>query len=146
MPDDCLFCRIVRGDLAAHKVFEDGAAFAFLDIKPLTRGHALVIPKTHYARLEDMPPEEAGRLMHAVHAVSGSACKAVGATGATIAINNGKAAGQEVDHVHVHVVPRRDGDGFGPIHALFRGRPAPAPEDLSALAARMRGGEVGGGD
>lgn len=132
-----MFCKIARGGIPAHKVHEDAGALAFLDIRPLTKGHALVIPKKHYARLEDMPAHEAAQLMEVVHRLSSRLCQAVGAPASTIAINNGREAGQEVAHVHVHVVPRTAGDSGGPIHALFSRRPTVSPEELTALAQKV---------
>lgn len=138
MPDDCVFCRIAAGSIPAHKVHEDADALAFLDIRPLALGHSVVIPKRHYVRLEDMPAEAAGALMRSVHAVAPRVCAAVGAPSCTIAINNGPEAGQEVPHVHVHIVPRRATDTAGPIHALFRDRPSPSPVEMKDIAARAR--------
>jgi histidine triad (HIT) family protein len=138
MSSDCIFCKIVRGEIPSHKVFDDAHTFAFLDIRPLARGHTLVIPKNHFGKLEDMPVEQAANLMRAVRSVTPAVSGAVGAPATTIAMNNGKEGGQEVPHVHVHVVPRWEKDGFGPIHALFRNKkPAPA-EDLGALAEQVR--------
>lgn len=138
MAPDCIFCKIARGEIPSHKVYEDPQVFAFLDIRPLARGHALVIPKTHFEKLEAMPVEQAAALMRAVRTLTPAVCGAVDAPATTIAINNGKEGGQEVPHVHVHIVPRWENDGFGPIHALFR-RPKPAPtEDLVKLAEKIR--------
>lgn len=138
MASDCIFCKIARGEIPSHKVFDDARALAFLDIKPLARGHALVIPKNHFEKLEDMPIEEAASLMRAVRAVTPAVRDAVQAPATTIAINNGKDAGQEVPHLHVHVVPRWADDSFGPIHALFRNHKPVPTEDLAKLAATMR--------
>ena len=138
MASDCIFCKIARGDIPSHKVFDDARVLAFLDIRPLARGHALVIPKNHFEKLEDMPMEEAAGLMRAVRAVTPAVCEAVKAPATTIAINNGKEGGQEVPHVHVHVVPRWSDDSFGPIHALFRNHKPVPTDDLAKLAEKMR--------
>lgn len=136
----CVFCKIVKGDIPSHRVHEDAGAFAFLDIQPLAVGHALVVPRAHAARVADLTEEEAAALGRAVRAVVRKVEAGTGAAGATVAVNDGAAAGQEVPHVHVHVVPRRAGDGIGPIHALFKGHaPGPQSKDaLAALAERMR--------
>jgi len=139
MSSDCIFCKIVRAEIPSHKVFDDAHSFAFLDIKPLARGHTLVIPKKHFGKLEDMPIEDTASLMRAVRQVTPAVSGAVGAPATTIAINNGKEGGQEVAHVHVHVVPRWEKDGFGPIHALFRNKKPVPTEDLARLAETMRG-------
>jgi histidine triad (HIT) family protein len=138
MPDDCIFCKIATGQIPSHKVHEDANVLAFLDIHPLRRGHTLIIPKRHRARYEDLSPEEASQLMLAVHALTPRVCGAVGAPSSTIAINNGKEAGQEVPHVHVHLVPRSATDMAGPIHALFKDRPQVAPDELPLLAQKIQ--------
>ncbi|HEX9816108.1 MAG TPA: HIT family protein [Candidatus Thermoplasmatota archaeon] len=138
MASDCIFCKIARGEIPSHKIHDDANTFAFLDIKPLAHGHALVIPKNHFTRIEDMPPEEAADLMRAVRSVTPAVCAAVKAPASTIAINNGKEGGQEVPHVHVHIVPRWEGDNYGPIHALFRSHKPVPTDDLPKLAEQMR--------
>jgi len=138
MAEDCLFCKIAAGSIPSHKVYEDEAVVAFLDIRPLALGHTLVIPKRHAARFEDLDAEAAARLWKAVHKLSPHLLKAVQASGSTLAINNGREAGQEVGHVHVHVVPRFAGDAAGPIHSLAWKRPNVAADELGKLAERVR--------
>lgn len=138
MADDCLFCKIVAGTIPSHKVYDDDASFAFLDIHPLAVGHTLVVPKKHAVRFEDLDSESAARLWKAVHKLTPWVLQATGAKATTIAVNNGKEAGQEVPHVHVHLVPRRPGDGGGPIHALDWKRPAVGPDELRSLAEKVR--------
>lgn len=135
----CIFCKIAKGEIPSHQVFEDEESFAFLDIKPLQLGHVLVIPKEHAEAVDGLSPEAAGALGRAIREVVARVKRGTGAPAATVAINNGRAAGQEVPHVHVHVVPRREGDGIGPVHALFVGRTPESAGDLAAIAARMRG-------
>ncbi len=139
MAGDCIFCKIAEGAIPSHKVYEDAQVFAFLDIHPLTTGHTLVIPKRHVERFEDLGSDEAAFLWRNVHRITPAVTKATGADGATLAINNGRGAGQEVPHVHVHVVPRSASDGAGPIHALFSRRPQVTPDGLAALATRIQG-------
>ena len=138
MAGECLFCRIAQGQIPSHKVHEDDATFAFLDIRPLTKGHTLVIPKTHVPRFEDLPTKDAEALFRVVHALLPRICHAVGAPASTVAINNGRESGQEVPHVHVHIVPRTKGDPGGPIHALFATRPLLQEHDFPALADQIR--------
>ncbi|HLE47688.1 MAG TPA: HIT family protein [Candidatus Thermoplasmatota archaeon] len=138
MAGECLFCRIVQGQIPSHKIYEDASTFAFLDIRPLTRGHTLVLPKTHAPKFEDLPPKEAQALFSTVHALVPRICQAVGAPATTIAINNGRESGQEVPHVHVHIVPRTRGDPGGPIHALFATRPLLAENEFPSLAEQIR--------
>lgn len=135
---DCIFCRIVRGEVPARKVYEDESAMAFLDAFPLARGHTLVVPRAHVARVEELGDQEAKAVFAAVHKLTGRVAKAAGAQGATIAVNDGKEAGQEVPHVHVHIVPRFAGDKAGPIHALEWERPKVSAEELDKLAKSIR--------
>lgn len=134
MAADCLFCKIVAGQIPSHKLHEDDQTLAFLDIRPLTKGHALVISKKHAVKLEDLAVDEARAVMAAIHRLAPKIQKAVGAPSSTIALHNGKEAGQEIAHLHFHIVPRSGGDGGGPIHALFRSRPTVSPEELAGLA------------
>lgn len=115
---DCLFCKIVRGEISSHKIYEDQDAFAFLDIHPLTEGHCMVIPKEHYEKLEEMPKAEVGKLFEAVRIVTEKVQKAMNTMASTIGINNGKLAGQVVPHLHIHIIPRYRGDGGGTIHSV----------------------------
>jgi len=134
MSDDCIFCRIVAGDIPSRTVYEDDAALAFLDANPLTMGHTLVVPKDHYERLDDIPAEAATDFYEALHTVVPAVEDALDAPATTVAFNNGEAAGQEVPHVHAHVIPRSDDDGTGPIHALFDSRPDPSDSELADVA------------
>lgn len=137
MGSDCVFCKIGVGQIPSHKLHEDASTFAFLDIRPLTRGHALVIPKRHAVKLEDLSAAEAQAVMLAIHRLAPRLEEAVGAPATTIALHNGKEAGQEVPHLHFHLVPRTAGDGGGPVHALFRTRPVVSGEELVALARKI---------
>jgi histidine triad (HIT) family protein len=135
----CIFCRIVAGEVPSHKVHEDDWTLAFLDAFPLARGHVLVVPKRHAPLLDDLSEDESSRLFEVVRILSPRARDAVGATATTIAMNNGSASGQEVPHLHVHIVPRKEGDGGGPIHAIMRARPQVPKEEMSSIAAAIRG-------
>jgi histidine triad (HIT) family protein len=134
---ECIFCAIVAGDMPAATIYEDANTMAFLDIAPLAKGHALVIPRTHALRLSDVSSATAGELMVAVQAVTKGLHAALGTTDATIAIHDGPAAGQDVPHLHAHIVPRTSGDGGAPIHALFS-RQAATPDAIAALAVQVR--------
>ncbi|MGE2836323.1 HIT family protein [Mycobacterium sp. SMC-4] len=107
----CVFCAIVAGDAPAIRVWEDDDFLALLDIRPFTRGHTLVIPKQHTVDLTDTPPSTLARMTEIGQRIA-LAARASGlhADGNNIAINDGKAAFQTVFHIHLHVVPRRDGD------------------------------------
>lgn len=136
---NCIFCKIGAGEIPSEKIGENERAFAFLDINPLARGHALVIPKRHAERVADLPADDAAALMLLAQDIARRATRGLGVGGATIAINDGRAAGQEVPHVHVHIVPRTEGDGFGPIHALFQKRPTVSKDELKDIGRKLRG-------
>ena len=137
MSDDCIFCSIVDGDIPGRIVHETDDALAFLDANPLARGHTLVVPKNHHERLDDVPAEEATGLYGTLHEVVPAVEEAVDAPATTVAFNNGEAAGQEVPHVHAHVVPRFEGDGGGPIHAMFGSRPELSDTELDEIEASI---------
>ena len=100
----CVFCKIIAGEIPATKVFENESVFAFLDINPIEKGHLLVVPKRHCEFLEEAPPDDLCELISAVQKLT----RAVRtfASGANVMQNNGKSAGQEVPHLHFHVIPR----------------------------------------
>ncbi len=142
----CLFCAIAAGDIPSAHLYEDGRVMAFLDINPLAEGHALVVPKKHAAKLEDAEPEVRRAMMDAAAFLAPILCRETGTKDSTIAINNGPDAGQEVGHVHVHIVPRRKADGAGPIHAMFGPKSKAPTEELHDLAVRVQAAiENGGG-
>lgn len=135
----CIFCKIVTGQIPAKIVRQNDAAAAFLDAFPLAAGHVLVVPKSHYARVQDMNERDARAVFALVHEIAGKVESATGAPASTIAIHNGKEAGQEVMHVHVHIIPRKPGDGAGPVHSMFKNRPKLSAQELDALAAKIAG-------
>lgn len=135
----CIFCKIAKGEIPSEKVAENDRAFAFLDIRPLVRGHALVIPKAHAERFVDMAPEDAAAVARLAQDVARMLGGGLGAEGVTIAANDGRAAGQEVMHVHVHLVPRASSDGHGPIHRLFGGHVELQPGELKEIGRKVRG-------
>jgi len=114
---DCIFCKIVSGQIPTKIIKETSNSMAFLDAFPLTLGHTLVIPKSHHVKIQDMSNEENADLFSLVHAVIPKIDALTGST--LVAIHNGKEAGQEIPHVHVHLVPRRSNDSAGPIHNMF---------------------------
>ena len=107
----CVFCAIVDGSAPAIRIHEDDDYVAILDIRPFTRGHTLVIPKRHTVDLTDTPAETLGGLLSVGQRIAqATRVSGLGATGNNIAINDGKSAMQTVFHIHLHVIPRRDGD------------------------------------
>lgn len=109
----CIFCRIVAGELPASVVYEDEHAMAFLDIQPITPGHVLVIPKNHAVSFINVSKEDAAHIIHVSQIVDRALRESeLRCEGVNMFLADGKAAGQEVDHVHMHVFPRFPGDGF----------------------------------
>ena len=103
---DCLFCKIIDGEIPCHKVYEDEKIIAFLDIQPLTRGHTLVIPKEHASSIDKLSQDSAAALGKALPSVSKALMNATGAIAYNLIQNNGKEAGMSIPHVHVHIIPR----------------------------------------
>ena len=128
-----IFEQIVDGEIPARIVHETDTTLAFLDANPLARGHTLVIPKEPYEQLDDLPAEIASDVFSVVHELTPTIEEAVDADATTIGINNGEAAGQEIPHAHVHIVPRFESDGGGPIHAISPSNPEPTEDELDAI-------------
>ena len=114
---DCIFCKIISGQIPAKILNETSNSICFLDIFPLTKGHVLVIPKNHHKKIQDMSSSENSDLFSLVHTMMSKVDSITGST--LIAIHNGETAGQEIPHVHVHLVPRSKSDSAGPIHSMF---------------------------
>lgn len=109
--NNCIFCKIIAKEIPATVVYEDDDVLAFMDIGPIIKGHALVIPKKHYDPITETPDEIVAKLHITAKKIAAAQMNAFGADGVNIMQNNGKAAGQEVEHIHVHVIPRFDTDG-----------------------------------
>jgi len=116
--DTCLFCKIAAKQIPAHVIREDGHTLAFLDIHPRSPGHAVVIPKFHAPAIVGLPDEEVRELFIAVKNVAQLLMKSLEPDGITIGINQGRASGQEVDHLHVHLMPRWHNDGGGSVQSV----------------------------
>ncbi|MFG2737701.1 HIT family protein [Streptomyces carpaticus] len=131
---ECVFCRIVRGEAPADRVYEDGSVVAFLDVRPLFEGHVLVVPREHLPTLTDVPPELLGPYYAVVRRLAGAVEAAMDARGSFVASNN--RVSQSVPHFHTHVVPRRPRDG---LRGFFwpRGRYRDA-ERAAEVAAMVR--------
>lgn len=135
MNPECLFCKIARKEISVETmIYEDDEAMAFLDIHPCAPGHALVIPKYHAATLAELPEQELQPLFSAVQKVARVISSRLGADGITVGINQGKAAGQEVGHLHVHLIPRWDGDGGGSVQTIVNNAPK---ESLVQIAKKL---------
>ena len=110
---NCVFCKIVAGDIPSKVIMQNEKAMALLDAFPLAPGHALVIPKSHYAKVQQMSEQDAMAVFEIVWKLAGAVETGSQVNASTIAIHNGSEAGQEVPHVHVHIVPRKIDDGAG---------------------------------
>lgn len=111
MSQDCVFCKIIRGDLPAAKVYEDRDVLAFLDISPVAKGHTLVIPKAHHNPITETPTATLQQLIAVVQRVARAQIAGLHACGINVSQANGESAGQIVPHIHFHVIPRFDTDG-----------------------------------
>ena len=135
---ECILCQIASGSARAHVIAESVLAIAVLDAFPLARGHSLVMPRAHRGRIEEMGEAECAATFELAREVAARIGRLHG--DALVAVHNGPLAGQEIPHVHVHVVPRAAGDGAGAIHSMFgpaRGRAGDA--DLASELAALRG-------
>lgn len=110
--ENCIFCRIVKGELPSVRVYEDDEILAFLDINPVSKGHVLVIPRAHYETLLDIPDDLGAKVLPALARIGRAVMKATGADGFNCLQNNFAASGQIVFHSHWHVIPRFKGDGL----------------------------------
>jgi len=106
MESDCIFCRIVDGEIPAVRVYEDGEHLAFLDTNPRSEGHVLAIPKEHITTLDELGDEQIANLFIVVKRIAKALKQKMGAKGYNIVSNNGEIAGQVVPHIHIHIVPR----------------------------------------
>lgn len=108
---DCIFCKIIAGSIPCYNIYEDDDTFAFLDIGPLSDGHTLVVPKKHFSLLHNCPAKVLGSLNITVGKIGDAISRALEIDGYNVLCNNGRSAGQLVDHVHFHIIPRITGDG-----------------------------------
>lgn len=108
---DDLFLKIIKGEIPSTKIYEDENTFAFLDIRPINKGHTLVVPKIKYRNVFDADPVVLGQMMASVQKVARAVRDGLQADGVTLTMNNEPAGGQDVFHAHIHVIPRYEGDG-----------------------------------
>lgn len=132
---DCIFCRIIKGEIPAEKVYEDDETIAVLDINPKSPGHSVIVPKVHAANILELPDGKIEPVMRAVKRVAEMTVKALDPAGFTMGLNHGSISGQTVDHLHFHIIPRFEGDGGGSIHDVVNN---PPEEPLSKIAEKIR--------
>jgi histidine triad (HIT) family protein len=138
--DGCIFCKIIRGELPASIVYEDDRVLAFMDLVPINPGHTLVIPKGHYAYLTELPPEIGGEIFKiAMHVERSIRDSKIPCEGTNLYLANGEIAGQEVFHLHLHVIPRLVGDGSG-FRFDSKYRVQPKRQELDSLAGKIKAG------
>ncbi len=133
---DCIFCKIISGEIPTKVITETENSIAFLDAFPLAKGHTLVIPKNHHEKIQDLSSEENSDLFSTVHKIISKVDTLTGST--LIAIHNGKEAGQEIPHVHVHLVPRSSDDSGGPIHCLFDSTLNVSDSELNEIYEKLK--------
>ena len=114
MPTDpnCIFCKIIAGQIPCHKVYEDDVVLSFLDIGPIVTGHTLVIPKAHHATVMEIPPDVLAAVQTRIPKITRAVLSATGAKACHLLANNGTDAQQSVHHLHFHILPRMPGDKF----------------------------------
>ena len=133
---DCIFCKIAKMEIPSKIITETKYSVAFLDVFPLSRGHTLVIPKRHYEKVQDMTDNGNSDLFNTVLKVISKVDKVTGST--LLAIHNGKESGQEIPHVHVHLIPRQSNDLAGPVHNMFKNRPKLSANELDELCTKIK--------
>lgn len=132
---DCIFCKIAERQIKAYVILETERSIAFLDAFPLSRGHTLVIPKKHYEKIQDMSKDDSADLFDTVHKIISKVDALTGST--LLASHNGKNAGQEIPHVHMHLVPRSPDDSAGPVHGMFTKRPSLLESDFEQIRKQL---------
>ena len=133
---ECVFCKISNDELPSELVYSDDKAIAFLDIEPLTRGHAMIIPRRHVKTIGELSDEEASGLMPVVKRVIRKIEQALQPDGFTIGVNHN--VGQAVPHLHIHVIPRWFDDGVADVHSIVKN---PPQENIHDTAAKIREAE-----
>ncbi|MBN2368232.1 HIT family protein [Candidatus Woesearchaeota archaeon] len=114
MDENCIFCKIINGQIPSTKIYENDYVYAFLDIMPVNKGHTLVVPKKHSKNLLEDDVEDLKHCVEAVQKIAPAIVRAVEADGFNLGVNTNKAAGQAVFHTHFHIIPRHEEDGLRP--------------------------------
>ena len=136
MSMDCIFCKIISKEIPAKILYEDDDSISFLDAFPVAKGHTLVIPKKHFAKIQDMPSDLNQKLFDSVHKMINKVDALEGST--LVAVHNGKASGQEVPHVHVHLIPRSVTDSAGPVHSMFKNKIELSDSEYETLVNELK--------
>ena len=133
---DCIFCKIISKEIPAKILYEDDDSISFLDAFPVAKGHTLVVPKKHFAKIQDMPPDLNQKLFDSVHKMINKVDALEGST--LVAVHNGKESGQEVPHVHVHLIPRSVTDSAGPVHSMFKNKIELSDSEYETLVNELK--------
>jgi len=133
---DCVFCKIVSKEIPTKILVETESCIGFLDAFPLAKGHALVIPKRHYEKLQDLPINVNTEVFSTVHSLISKVDSLTGAT--LVAVHNGKQSGQEIPHVHVHLIPRSKDDSAGAVHSMFSKKPDLSESEIEELCSKLQ--------
>lgn len=131
--DNCIFCKILAGEIPSTTVYEDDDFKAILDVNPAARGHVIILPKRHAANIYELPDEDASKVMVVAKKIATAVRDAFHCDGVNILQNNGEAAGQTVFHLHVHVIPRFEGDTVN-----VGWKPGDMPEDMDVIAKEIK--------
>ena len=133
---DCIFCKIVSKEIPVKLLVETESCIGFLDAFPLTKGHALIIPKNHYEKIQDLPVDVNNEIFSTVHRLISRIDSLTGAT--LVAVHNGKDSGQEIPHVHVHLIPRSSDDSAGAGHSMFTKKLKLSESEIDDLCTKLR--------
>ena len=133
---DCIFCKIASKEITTKILVETESCIGFLDAFPLAKGHALVIPKKHYEKLQDLPTDINTEVFSTVHNLISKVDTLTGAT--LVAVHNGKESGQEIPHVHVHLIPRSKDDSAGAVHSMFSEKQDLSESEIEELRSKLR--------
>lgn len=136
MSTQCTFCDLIKGAAEVSVCHEDADSLAFMDIQPVNAGHVLVVPRAHYQSLLDVPPEIGMHLFQVTMKLAGAIRRVTGCDDMNIVVNSGSAAGQDEPHYHVHIIPRRENDGFS-VDLPFAGSAMPDRTVLDAMAVQL---------
>jgi histidine triad (HIT) family protein len=130
---NCLFCKIISGEISTYKVYEDEDVLAFLDIEPLTKGHTVIVPKAHVENLLDLDDEKVKKLFLVVKKIAQNLKDKLSLEGMNIGINMGEVAGQAMNHLHIHILPRYEGDGGGSVHSIVNNSPTETLDEVLSI-------------
>ena len=133
--NDCIFCKIASGEMESETIYETEEVISFLDVNPRSPGHSLVIPKKHVQKLTELDDELVEEVFKGVKKVEEMLERALDPDAFTIGINDGQAAGQEIPHLHVNILPRFEDDGGKPIHSVVNNQPT---EEISEIKEKIR--------